>query len=105
VDKPKDNVKAIRSGVVIKTEEVENVPPNTPVVEQLTILLEEAKKGEIQEIAFSVCGTINKFGLFGYVPNPTQMGYQIRGIQILHEEEAYSQLYESLYDIGGLDFE
>jgi hypothetical protein len=106
-DKPKDNVKAIRSGIAIKPveDEEEKLQPNPSVVEQLTILLEEANKGEIQEIAFAACGKINKFGIFGYHPNRAQMGYEIRGIQILHEEEAYSGLYESLYDIGEFDFD
>jgi len=106
-DKPKDNVKAIRSGIAIKPieDEEEKLQPNPSVVEQLTILLEEANKGEIQEIAFAACGKINKFGIFGYTPNRAQMGYEIRAVQILHEEEAYSALYESLYDIEDIDFD
>lgn len=105
-DKKKDNIKPIRSGISIKIDdEGEKPKPNPSVVEQLTILLEEANKGEIQEIAFAACGVINKFGIFGFHPNRAQMGYEIRGIQILHEEEAYSTLYESLYGIGEFDLD
>lgn len=102
----KDNIKPIRSGISIKVDdEKEKLQPNPSVVEQLTILLEEANKGEIQEIAFATGGVITKFGIFGYHPNRAQMGYGIRGVQILHEEEAYSALYESLYGIGEFDLD
>jgi hypothetical protein len=106
-DKPKDNVKAIRSGIAIKPieDEEEKLQPNPSVVEQLTILLEEANKGEIQEIAFATCGKMNKFDIVGYSEDKGKMSFNLRGLQLLFEEDAYADMYELLFDIEGIDFD
>lgn len=55
VDKKYDKVRAIRKGVEIVSPEDEDKlpPPNIELIECLEALLEEAREGMLQEIAFA----------------------------------------------------
>ena len=95
-DTPKGTkVKAIRSGIAITTDD--NLPSvSAEVVEELKSLLKQAEEGLIQEIAISTCGEVSKLSLMGLSP---QMGYQLRGLTLLYEEQAYGRIWDSLYGI------
>lgn len=63
--KDKSNIRAIRSGIKIATEDsVDNtIPPDEDVVSTLKFLLEEAEAGKIQHLVFVGLGGSNP-------PNP-----------------------------------
>lgn len=90
-----NKIKAIRSGIAITTDD-DTPQVNTEIVEELKSLLKQAEEGLIQEIAISACGEVSKLAMMGLSP---QMGYQLRGLTLLYEEQAYGKIWDSLYGI------
>lgn len=95
----KDNIKAIRSGIVIKTTEdtSEVREPNKDVVERLKHLLDSAEKGLVQELAYSVCGDINEYDIVGFTHNLDKTGYNLRGLTIIYEDVAYAHMLDDVF--------
>lgn len=101
VDK-KDNIKAIRKGIVIK--ELPDVKePNQAVVETLKRLTAEAEKGYIQELAYSVCGDLNEYDIVGLTTDISRTGYHLRGLTLIYEDVAYAHMFDDIFMID--DFE
>lgn len=99
------NIKAIRQGIVIKTEEdkPEVKEPNQAVVETLKRLTEEAEKGNIQEFAYSVCGDLNEYDIVGFTSDISKTGYHLRGLTLIYEDVAYAHMFDDIFMID--DFE
>ena len=99
------NIKAIRQGIVIKTEEAkpEAKEPNQAVVETLKRLTEEAEKGNIQEFAYSVCGDVNEYDIVGFTSEISKTGYHLRGLTLIYEDVAYAGMFDDIFMID--DFE
>ncbi len=99
------NIKAIRQGIVIKTEE--DVPevkePNQAVVETLKRLTVEAERGSIQEFAYSVCGDLNEYDIVGFTSDISKTGYHLRGLTLIYEDVAYAHMFDDIFMID--DFE
>lgn len=99
------NIKAIRQGIIIKTEEdkPEAKEPNQAVVETLKRLLAEAEKGNIQEFAYSVCGDLNEYDIVGFTTDISKTGYHLRGLTLIYEDVAYAHMFDDVFMID--DFE
>lgn len=99
------NIKAIRQGIVIKTEEdkPEAKEPNQHVVDTLKRLTAEAEKGYVQELAYSVCGELNEYDIVGYTSDLHKTGYHLRGLTLIYEDVAYAHMFDDIFMID--DFE
>lgn len=105
-DKKDDGkVKAIRQGIVIKTEEdtPEVKEPVQSVVDTLRRLTAEAEKGNIQEFAYSVCGEVNEYDIVGFTTDLPRSGFQIRGLLKVYDETAYPSVFDEIFLLD--DFE
>lgn len=106
VDKKDDGkVKAIRQGIVIKTEEdtPEVKESNQAVVETLKRLLAEAEKGYVQELAYSVCGDLNEYDIVGFTSKLDRTGYQLRGLTLIYEDTAYAHMFDDIFFLDDLE--
>lgn len=99
------NIKAIRQGIVIKTEEdkPEAKEPNQYVVDTLKRLTAEAEKGYVQELAYSVCGDLNEYDIVGFTSDISKTGYHLRGLTLIYEDVAYAHMFDDIFMID--DFE
>lgn len=98
-DKKDDGkVKAIRQGIVIKTEEdtPEVKEPVQSVVDTLKRLTTEAEKGNIQEFAYSVCGDVNEYDIVGSTTDLPRSGFQLHGLLKVYEETAYPSAFDEI---------
>lgn len=98
------NIKAIRQGIVIKTEDTPEVKePNQHVVDTLKRLTAEAEKGYVQELAYSVCGDLNEYDIVGFTSDISKTGYHLRGLTLIYEDVAYAHMFDDIFLID--DFE
>lgn len=92
-NKDTSNVKAIRSGIKIETED-DSIPPDQDVINTLKFLLGEAEQGKIQHLMFVGVGNPNPNPYTGIVGDLVNMHFMLSHAQAQLVE--YSDMFSTV---------